>query len=47
MHFAARSDIAAVLDYEADLQSEISTTEDSVEGILAFVQKRTPNFKGR
>ena len=47
LHFAARSDIAAVLDYEADLQSEISTTEDSVEGILAFVQKRTPNFKGR
>ena len=35
------------LDYEADLQSEISTTEDSMEGILAFVQKRPPNFKGR
>ena len=47
LHFASRSDIAAVLDYEADLQSEISTTEDSVEGILAFVEKRPPNFKGR
>ena len=47
LHFASRSDIAAVLDYEADLQSEISTTEDSVEGILAFVEKRPPHFKGR
>jgi len=47
LHFATRSDLAAVLDYEADLQSEISTTEDSLEGILAFVQKRPPDFKGR
>ena len=47
LHFASNSDIAAVLDYEADLQSEISTTEDSVEGIIAFVQKRPPSFKGR
>jgi hypothetical protein len=35
------------LDFEADLQSEISTTVDSIEGILSFVQKRPPNFKGR
>jgi len=47
LQFASISDLASVLDYEADLQSEISTTEDSIEGILAFVQKRPPNFKGR
>jgi 2-(1,2-epoxy-1,2-dihydrophenyl)acetyl-CoA isomerase len=47
LHFASRSDLAATLDYEADLQSEISTTEDHIEGILSFVQKRAPNFKGQ
>jgi 2-(1,2-epoxy-1,2-dihydrophenyl)acetyl-CoA isomerase len=47
LHFAAQNDIASTLDYEADLQSEISTTEDHIEGILSFIQKRTPEFKGR
>jgi 2-(1,2-epoxy-1,2-dihydrophenyl)acetyl-CoA isomerase len=47
LNFATHNDLAAVLDYEADLQSEISTTEDAVEGILSFIQKRAPEFKGR
>ena len=36
-----------VLDAEAQAQSRASKTEDYVEGFTAFLQKRTPTFKGR
>lgn len=41
------SSLADMLDMEAQLQQAASQTEDAQEGILAFLEKREPVFKGR
>jgi 2-(1,2-epoxy-1,2-dihydrophenyl)acetyl-CoA isomerase len=43
----ATSDYSAALRHESDTQKVIGKTADVVEGISAFIQKRTPNFQGR
>jgi 2-(1,2-epoxy-1,2-dihydrophenyl)acetyl-CoA isomerase len=42
----AYADFDALLDLEADLQQERASSEDFVEGVLAFMQKRPANFTG-
>ena len=37
----------AQLDLERDLQREAGFSEDYREGVAAFMQKRTPNYKGK
>ena len=39
-------DLDAQLALEAELQHALARTQDFVEGASAFVQKRTPSFKG-
>lgn len=47
LHAAAGNDLAAQLDLERDLQRECGHSKDFMEGAMAFVQKRKPNFSGR
>ncbi len=44
---AVVSDLAARLAREADLQQRNAETEDHIEGVTAFQEKRAPNFRGR
>ncbi|WKN42512.1 enoyl-CoA hydratase/isomerase family protein [Tunicatimonas pelagia] len=39
--------LAEVLDYEAQIQDQAAATEDHQEGILAFLEKRKPKFRGK
>jgi 2-(1,2-epoxy-1,2-dihydrophenyl)acetyl-CoA isomerase len=45
--FGAVHDIEQTLDNEADLQAEMALTADHKEGVMAFLEKRTPGFEGR
>ncbi len=44
---ALTSDLDSLLEYEAYIQQAASETEDHKEGLNAFSEKRTANFKGK
>jgi enoyl-CoA hydratase/carnithine racemase len=44
---ALRADLRACLDVEADRMVQGAMTEDYLEAVAAFAEKRVPVFKGR
>jgi 2-(1,2-epoxy-1,2-dihydrophenyl)acetyl-CoA isomerase len=47
IYASAGNSLDAQLDFERDLQREAGFTEDYREGVAAFMQKRTPSYKGK
>ena len=47
MRYAADHDWASSYDMEAELQNALFGTEDNIEGINAFLEKRAAEFKGK
>ncbi|WP_247233177.1 enoyl-CoA hydratase/isomerase family protein [Telluribacter sp. SYSU D00476] len=41
-----QSDLPAMLELEAQLQNQLGQTQDALEGIQAFLQKRAPDYQG-
>lgn len=47
LRYGATHGLEQTLDYEAELQSGLAATADHKEGVVAFIEKRPPNFQGR
>jgi 2-(1,2-epoxy-1,2-dihydrophenyl)acetyl-CoA isomerase len=47
MREALTGDLPAALKAEAAAQSEMGRTDDHLEGVMAFAEKREPRFEGR
>jgi 2-(1,2-epoxy-1,2-dihydrophenyl)acetyl-CoA isomerase len=47
LNHGERSDLASALDYEAVHQDECFHSEDFLEGVKAFIEKRKPEFHGK
>ncbi len=47
VHFGMEASLAGALMFEKYAQGALVQTEDKIEGITAFLEKRPPEFKGR
>ncbi len=47
LYHALQHDLGSTIEYEAQLQKQTIVSEDHREGVAAFLEKRTPQFRGR
>jgi 2-(1,2-epoxy-1,2-dihydrophenyl)acetyl-CoA isomerase len=47
LNHAALNDVASTIEFEARLQKQTIPSHDHMEGVMAFLQKREPNFQGK
>ncbi|MBM3141507.1 MAG: enoyl-CoA hydratase/isomerase family protein [Chloroflexi bacterium] len=47
VNLGMQMDLLSAIDYEAKCAAILRNTEDAIEGVKAFVEKRKPVFKGR
>lgn len=47
MQFAQLHDLSSSIEYEARLQKQTVSSQDFIEGVMAFMQKREAQFQGK
>ncbi len=47
MQFAELNDLASTIEFEANLQKQTIISHDFMEGVMAFMEKRDPEFQGK
>jgi 2-(1,2-epoxy-1,2-dihydrophenyl)acetyl-CoA isomerase len=47
MQHAQLNDLGSTIEYEARLQEQTVSSQDFMEGVMAFIQKREPHFQGK